>query len=361
VRPRRTSGTGVASSALVTLPPPITIGLPLLLLSGACAPVIRPPASPTGFLAPPRTGYWGVLARESGAATAEGVEIEYLDDTAAVVHVGADCALRASVVAPAYGDVPGTGFVRQREGVFALRPAFGCSALTVAAGTAVVKSNGILELTAAGNDAAGTQRSLRFTGVLVKEEEAPPARASSPPSVDVHFLAEIVTSCPGCKFNHTSIALPGQFPFEPRLERQVASAAGNAWAPVCTAPCAARVDEQAQLRVGGAGILPSASFTLPPDRPRVVLKASGSGTAARAFGWTFVLASVPFLVASAVLVADSASGRPRTSPRDTAPGEEQLIAGAVAAGSLGFLIPGLLVLHADGTVVTTDRGQTLAR
>jgi len=342
-----------------------------VLLLGACAPVILPPARPTGFLAPPKTTYSGVLSRERSASeaalagprsTAHSVDIQYLPDANAIVQVAPECTLQASTMAPAYLNVPGKGFERQGEGVLVVKSGAACAlddsgGFLVTTGTAVVKGTGLLELSIAGSDAAGASEALRFTGTLAEEHEA--ALPAAAETTDVHLLAEIVTPCRACSYNHTSIGLKGGFRFEPQLERQVETSTGETWTPVCAAPCTAQVDSRALFRVGGPGILDSEPFSLPQDRPRLVLKASGSSTAARAFGWAFVGAGALYVaIGATALVLGETAGPVTPQERSRAHGEE-LFGTIFSLASLAFLIPGLLVLHYDGTTVTTDAGETL--
>jgi hypothetical protein len=366
----RFRGTPFAVPAAVRAPRPIIFAS--VFLVGACAPVILPPARPTGFLAPPKTTYSGVLSRDrSGTSetaraaprsTAHSIDIQYLADANAVVRIAPGCTLQTSTMAPAYLNVPGRGFERRAEGVLAIKPGATCTlddtgGFLVTAGTVVVKGAGLLELSIAGSDAAGAVEALHFTGALTDEHEVAPSVA--PGTTDVHLLAEIVTSCRVCSVNHTSIGLKGGFRFEPQLERQDATSTGKTWTPVCAAPCSAQVDSHARFRIGGTGIAASEPFSIPQDRPRLVLKASGSGTAARVFGGMFVGAGALYVAIGATsLVLGETASTSTPQERSRAHGEE-LFGTLFGLSSLAFLIPGMLVLHYDGTTVTTDAGETL--
>lgn len=337
--------------------------------AAACAPVVHPPAPPLGFLNPPRTEFSGVLshavagtgpAAASPEAAADTVEIDYLGERQARVRLGPGCELGAFVVVPPYLEVPGTGFSRQVEGVLRFDPGGSCALegagpITVGAGLVDVRGVGLLNLVAAGRDAQGLPASVRFTGTLAHEGEADPP-AAEPGKVRVHLLAELVTSCPACRYGHTSIALPGRFPFEPKLEQQVPTAAGLTWTPICAAPCAAAVDTGAWLRVAGAGIPDSQPFALPTERQRVVLKASSTGDAARAFGHGFVAAGIVYVALGAIFVA-AGSAEARNDPSK---GRHLELGGAAwAAASLAFFLPAAVVLGYHRTTVTTDAGETL--
>jgi hypothetical protein len=348
-----------------------------ILALDACAPVIHPPAAPPGFLNPPRTTYAGVLSRDGVAAIGPGappssapqagmaqtIEIDYLDGNRASIHVGPTCVLPAAVLSPPYLEVPGIGFTRQVEGTLSLEAGAGCALeggtlFTLLAGSAAVRGAGLLDITAAGRDDRGLPGSMRFTGLLANAREIEPVAPAK--TVKVHLLAELVSSCSTCRFNHRPLSERGQFPFEPKLEQQSSTPAGPTWTPVCGAPCAAAIDPSVPLRVAGAGLLDSTPFFLPAGRPRIVLKASSSGTAARAFGWTFVGAAAAYVVSGATMLAVGTREPTQTAhDRSTALGLE-LGGGGFLLGSLGFLIPGLIVLAHDGTAVTTDAGETLA-
>ncbi len=122
----------------------------------------------------------------------------------------------------------------------------------------------------------------------------------------------------------------------------------------------AAVEPSAPLRVAGAGLLGSAPFYLPPGRPRVVLKASSTGAADRVFGRIFVGAGAAYVGIGVTFLALGAA-EPTQTPHDrTSARGLEIGGGAFILSSLAFLIPGLLVLHHQGTVVTTDAGETLA-
>jgi hypothetical protein len=335
---------------------------------GGCAPVIHPPPAPTGFLAPPTTTYQGALSREGAAAavpaaagpqgSGQTVDVEYGPDRQAWVRVGPDCKLRASVVSPLYVDAAAAGFLPHGDGRLALHAGSACDAgpsgpFTVGFGVAFAEKSGLLQMAATGLDATGAVGALRFTGTLMNEREA--GTAAPPGTTTVHLLAEIVTPCKLCRYNRRSIALPGEFPFAPRLERQIETPGGPAWSPVCAAPCTAQVDTSARLRIGGEGILASNPFALPGGRSRIAIKASGSGTAARRFGWGFLAVGTLYAGSGAIAlgVAEATNGGARRT--------SAIIGGALTSSSLAFLIPGIAVLAHDGTTVTTDAGETLAR
>ena len=120
------------------------------------------------------------------------------------------------------------------------------------------------------------------------------------------------------------------------------------------------VHQFARLRIAGPGLLPSEPFTLPAGRARVALKASGSTTEARIFGWVFVGAGALYIGAGATVFALGANAGTATAQDRTRGRDEEILGPIFAASSLIFLIPGLLVLHHDGTTVTTDAGETLA-
>jgi hypothetical protein len=338
----------------------------------ACTPiVIRPPAVPRGFIAPPRATYTGVLSRAgalvaaASAGTADvswAIEVEPLANGRALVHVGPACELPAAVTASPYVDMPGQGFMRQADGVLTIDGGASCSfdegnVVTLATGSVALHANGYVDLSAAGAGGQGVPASLRFNGTLSGEREA--ATVAAPETTVVHLLAELVTPCQSCSVNHASIGTPGSFRFEPALERANATQSGPTWTPVCTAPCTARVDGQPRLRIGGLGIAESHPFTL-PARSRVALKASGSGTGARVFGWAFVGAGALYVAigtTALILGANAPRGTPQQSVRATG---EEIFGVAFDAASLAFLIPGLVVLKHSGTTVTTDAGETLA-
>jgi hypothetical protein len=172
-----------------------------------------------------------------------------------------------------------------------------------------------------------------------------------PDETEVHFSGELVTWCPSCRVNHRSLADANAFPFAPELQRL---SGGATWTPVCVAPCAARVDAGATLRVAGVGISESDPFVLPTGRPRVALEASGSGTGARFFGWCFVLAGASFVGVGATELGIG------ERERDPSKAHGLELGGALfAASSLAFFIPAAIVLDHDRTTVMTDAGETL--
>ncbi|HTA20943.1 MAG TPA: hypothetical protein VK989_16730, partial [Polyangia bacterium] len=253
--------------------------------------MIRPPETPSGFFAPPRVTSSGVLTLEGGLTTTRTfpatLVIDTLDDGAAVVQIGPGCAIATTIAAPLYGKVPGVGYVRRPDGALSIDRPSACAvadgpAVTIAAGTVLVLAGGAIEVVATGVDSDARVASLHFLGTRAAEEDV----AQTPPGVvDVHFLAELATSCPMCKLNHRHLDQPGVFTFEPRLEQRLPT---EAWAPVCAAPCTAALDPRVQFRVGGLGLEPSAPFALPSGRRRVAVKASATGTADRVFGWSFL-------------------------------------------------------------------------
>jgi len=342
---------------------PRAAAVTFLLFFVACAPIVRPPPPPTGFLAPPRATYGGVLTRDGAASaaaddhpatppsTAGTAEVEVLADDTALVSLGPACALRARTLTPPYADVPGVGFQRQHEGVLAFEAGSTCAvdggrALTIGAGRAVVNSAGTLDLVAAGRDVAGTSGSFRFTGTLVGEQEGAPPPSDS---VDVHLISDVR------QFGRGAIPLP-----RPALERLVALPDGPAWSSTCVAPCAARLEPGAVLRVGGVGTVDTAPFTLPSGRPRVVLKASGRGTGARLFGWMFLAAGASYLGIAAASYWGAIPYKDRSTGMPISANERDWASAAWVGASLAFIIPGAIALGLGRTTVTTDAGERLA-
>jgi hypothetical protein len=354
---------------------PLLAVAPMLAVVASCAPIIHPPSPPQGFLNPPRTTYAGALSRDGVAAIApeappgpslpaagpDNIGIEYFDGGRALVHVAPTCTLPAIVLSPPYLERPGSGFTRQGEGILAFQPGGRCALdaaapFTVLAGNATVRGVGLLDLTAAGRSDQGASGSIRFTGALASESEP----VTPPTTVKVHLLSELVSSCQFCRFNHHALWEPGQFPFAPGLEQEIPTPAGPTWRPICAAPCVAAVDPSALLRVAGAGLRESTPFRLPANRPGIILRSSSSGTAARAFGWTFLVAGASFVAAGATMLAVGIHESPQTAAERSAAHGWEIGGASFALGSLAFLIPGLIVLAHDGTAVTTDAGERLA-
>ncbi len=360
-RAERSPGRSAAATRALWLERLIALGVTTLaILTSACAPVIRPPETPSGFFAPPRVTSSGVLTLD-GALVAGGAPttvrtvpaslvIDTLNDGAAIVKIGPTCAIAATIAAPLYADVPGVGYVRRPDGALSIDRPSACAVtdgppVTITAGTVVILASGAIELIVTGVDSNARVASLRFLGTRAAEADV----AQTPPGVvDVHFLAELVTSCPTCKLNHRHLDQPGLFAFEPRLEQRLPV---NDWTSVCASPCTARLDPRVQLRVGGQGLEPSAPFVLPSNRRRVVVKASATGTADRVFGWSFLGAGGIFVGLGAGESAVGVDDKNRTF------GHRYELGGTLfALSSLAFIIPGLLVLGHQQTTITTDPG-----
>jgi hypothetical protein len=319
--------------------------VPFCVLSAACGAGARPaPATPTGFLLPPRTRYAGVLTAGARGET-RSAEITYPSGTAntgdeALVRLGPDCLLSGKVIHPPYADVPGAGYVRQGGGLLAVAPGTPCvlgdgGSLHVTAGTVSIADPHLVELSVAGRANDG-ERALRFTGTLTEEGED--MTSVGPHDVEVHFVAER-------SFKLTR----GETDFVPRLE----AARGHGWRGLCEAPCVTHVAPDTRLRVGGAGILDSSDFVVPSDRARVVLRADGTSAGGRTFGWVF-------FGTGALVAALGATFFTAGAARHDEAGLE-LSGALVAATSLPFVIIGLVTLTRSGTSVVTDSGDRLAR
>ena len=192
---------------------------------------------------------------------------------------------------------------------------------------------------------------------VVAEEDA--MSAAPPEDVDVHFSAEIVTPCPKCKNDGVPIGEAGAYAFEPTLERSARDTPGGGWRPVCRAPCTACLDPAIPLRVRGAGLPDSEPFLLPRGPRHLALKSSSTGTAAKHFGWGFLVAGTLFLAGGAIMLA-RAERNGTATPNDLIETRaEEAGASLFALASLGFYIPSLIVLLSQGTTVTTDAGAPL--
>ena len=119
------------------------------------------------------------------------------------------------------------------------------------------------------------------------------------------------------------------------LPIEEASIAGVAtWVAECTAPCETRLDTKYTYRVAGDGLVPSGSFTLPPEGPVVVDAEVGSATGRLgglgigALGAGGLVLGVAALAVTPILAEDNV-GTPEV--------RTGVLAGGIAVTALGAL------------------------
>ena len=133
------------------------------------------------------------------------------------------------------------------------------------------------------------------------------------------------------------------------------------WEQVCVAPCERPLDKRHSYRIAGDGLVPSDSFTLPPDRDRLRLDAKMGSSYGRlaGIGLTLVGASGMLLgggaaIASPILESQDAGSKGlRTG----------LLAGGIAVLSAGLISAGIgaYLWATNGTTIHPTHESTATR
>ncbi|HEY1691110.1 MAG TPA: hypothetical protein VGG39_03060 [Polyangiaceae bacterium] len=185
-----------------------------------------------------------------------------------------------------------------------------------------------------------------------------PALAMPPPPVDVSDDAR----------HDTVVLVHIDAPEAVALQRQDAR---GKWAPVCTSPCDRPLAEHRSYRVAGAGVRPSAMFSLSGHGDRVVLavnpSASGwvaAGAVAAGVGGASIATGAFITLVIAPLEGLANAFGPRAAPGSSGSAESSASSAGVVTmvGGGVLLVAGLVTLLADpSTDVTLRDGATVSR
>jgi len=181
-------------------------------------------------------------------------------------------------------------------------------------------------------------------GVARAEESAPAAAASAPAESPAQVLVSIKSTREGTvverRANHVkgwSLTLP--FPAYTSTEQ---------WEPVCVAPCAMRLDQNAIYKIDGVGVAPSSAFVLPRSPELLELRVHAGSKLWHDVGrGTTVLGVVTLIVGAAVAAgASTAADAGRTLLYVCTPG--------LALTAIGGVLWGV-----NGSSVRTSSGRSL--
>jgi hypothetical protein len=215
--------------------------------------------------------------------------------------------------------------------------------------------------------ATGEIRTIAWSA-LAPQEQAPPP----PPNVSVQVGAPVAPQTTTPTGPTTHVAMDADRPGVTLLRVtglgvvQAASAYGTAYGsfmsyqPVCVAPCQADVEAGAMYRIGGDGVTPTSTFSLPPPAPGrpLVLHVSAGSAGARFGGLWLTIGGITLAATGGVL-----AGLFAAIGNEPGMNTNGWIVGGLVTAGVGVVMTafGIWMIAESGTSVVTDQGIPIAK
>jgi len=207
--------------------------------------------------------------------------------------------------------------------------------------------------------ATGEIRTIQWSALAPQVQQPPPAvtapmNVTTPTGPTTHVAID--ADRPGV----TLLRVTGLGMVQAATSYGTAFGSFMSYQPVCVAPCEANVEAGAMYRVGGDGVTPTSTFSLPapaPGRPLLLHVHAGSA-GARIGGLWLVITGITFAVTGGTLAGVFAALQ-NDADSNTGP----WIAGGLVTAGVGVVMTalGIWLVSESGTSVVTDQGIPVAK